>query len=160
MKAHYHALAITPLSPVHMGTNDDYEPTNYVIDGGALFEFDALAALHMLPSSERQCLDRILSGKPTQNLLQEVQAFFYKNRQAMIACSRRQVRVNPSIEAFYKERVGKVAQHEQGGKKVQNCLQIERTAWNPVSSTLSHYVLRARSYVVIINTLFYKGILR
>jgi len=133
MKAHYHALAITPLSPVHMGTNDDYEPTNYVIDGGALFEFDALAALHMLPSSERQCLDRILSGKPTQNLLQEVQAFFYKNRQAMIACSRRQVRVNPSIEAFYKERVGKVAQHEQGGKKVQNCLQIERTAWNPVS---------------------------
>ena len=26
--------------------------------------------------------------------------------------------------------------------------------------TLSHYVLRARSYVVIINTLFYKGILR
>ena len=29
-----------------------------------------------------------------------------------------------------------------------------------ISSTLSHYVLRARSYVVIINTLFYKGILR
>ena len=28
------------------------------------------------------------------------------------------------------------------------------------NSTLSHYVLRARSYVVIINTLFYKGILR
>ena len=29
-----------------------------------------------------------------------------------------------------------------------------------INSTLSHYVLRARSYVVIINTLFYKGILR
>ena len=29
-----------------------------------------------------------------------------------------------------------------------------------LNSTLSHYVLRARSYVVIINTLFYKGILR
>ena len=32
--------------------------------------------------------------------------------------------------------------------------------FNLFNSTLSHYVLRARSYVVIINTLFYKGILR
>ena len=32
--------------------------------------------------------------------------------------------------------------------------------FNSPNSTLSHYVLRARSYVVIINTLFYKGILR
>ena len=32
--------------------------------------------------------------------------------------------------------------------------------WRQLNSTLSHYVLRARSYVVIINTLFYKCILR
>ena len=37
---------------------------------------------------------------------------------------------------------------------------LPRSCLEAINSTLSHYVLRARSYVVIINTLFYKGILR
>ena len=47
-------LAITPLSPVHLGTGQDYEPTGYVIDDGALFEFDGIAALQALPAAERE----------------------------------------------------------------------------------------------------------
>jgi len=128
-----YSLAITPLSPVHMGTDADYEPTGYVIDNGTLFEFDGIAALDVLPDVERKELHRILSGKPTDKMLREVQAFFHANRERLIACSRRQVRVNKSVEAFYRKRIGKVAQHEHGGHKVQNKLAIERTAWNPVS---------------------------
>ncbi len=133
MNQKHHRLAITPLSPVHMGTDADYEPTGYVIDGGTLFEFDGLAALRALSETERGRLDRILSGKPTDRMLREVQGFFYSNRERLIACSRRQVRVSETIEAFYKDRVGQVVQHERGGGKVQNRLEIERTAWNPVS---------------------------
>ena len=133
MKQQHYRFAITPLSPVHMGTDDDYEPTGYVIDGGALFEFDAIAALQALPENERKRLDQILSGKPTDRMLREVQGFFYNNRERLIVHSRRQVRVNETIEKFYQSRVGRVAQHEHGGRKVQNRLEIERTAWNPVS---------------------------
>lgn len=133
MSDHHYRLAITPLSPVHMGTDADYEPTGYVIDDGALFEFDAIAALQALPETERKKLDRILAGKPDDAMLRQVQGFFHANRERLIGHSRRQVRVNKSIEAFYKDRVGKVAQHEHGGRKVQNKLEIERTAWNPVS---------------------------
>ena len=27
-----HTLHLTPLSPIHLGTGEDYEPTNYIID--------------------------------------------------------------------------------------------------------------------------------
>ena len=126
-------LAITPLSPVHLGTGQDYEPTGYVIDEGALFEFDGIAALQVLPEAERKRLSLILKGKPSQDMLRQVQAFFHANRERLVAASRNQVRVNPSVEAFYGERVGRVAQHETGGRRVQNRLEIERTAYNPPS---------------------------
>jgi CRISPR-associated protein Csm5 len=126
-------LAITPLSPVHMGAGQDYEPTGYVIDDGALFEFDGIAALKALPRAERDRLGRLLEGRPTPDMLREVQRFFYENRGRLIAVSRGQVRVNETVEAFYQERVGRVAQHEHGGGRVQNRLEIERTAYNPPS---------------------------
>ncbi|MBP8282765.1 MAG: CRISPR-associated protein Csm5 [Chromatiaceae bacterium] len=124
-------LAITPLSPVHLGTGQDYQPTGYVIDGGALHAFDSLTALEALPGNERVRLGRMLEGRPTADTLRQVQRFFYDNREALIAVAHHQVQVNPTVEAFYGERVGQVAQHEQGGQKVQNRLEIERTAYNP-----------------------------
>lgn len=132
MNQHGHwRLAITPLSPVHLGTGQDYEPTGYVIDGGALHAFDALSALTALPGNERERLGRMLEGQPTPDTLRQVQRFFYDNREALIAVAQHQVRVNPTVEAFYRERVGQVAQYETGGQKVQNRLEIERTAYNP-----------------------------
>jgi len=126
-------LAITPLSPVHLGSGQDYEPTGYVIDDGALYEFDAIAALGALPAAERDKLGKTLNGPPSQAMLREVQAFFHANRERLIPVARRCVQVNPSIEAFYQERVGRIVQREQGGRDVQNRLEIERTAYNLVN---------------------------
>ncbi len=132
MNQHGHwRLAITPLSPVHLGTGQDYEPTGYVIEEGALHAFDALTALEALPANERERLGQMLAGEPTEATLRQVQRFFYDNRQALIAAAGHQVQVNPSVEAFYREHVGQVVQHESGGQKVQNRLEIERTAYNP-----------------------------
>ena len=55
--------------------------------------------------------------------------------------------VEPEIKRIASERKTLEARAKEKRNKAAN-------------STLSHYVLRARSYVVIINTLFYKGILR
>ena len=35
-----HTLALTPLSPIHIGCGEDFEPTNYVIEDGLLYGFD------------------------------------------------------------------------------------------------------------------------
>ena len=37
-----HKVYLTPLSPIHIGCGEDFEPTNYVIDGSTLFNFDEL----------------------------------------------------------------------------------------------------------------------
>ncbi|MEO6322556.1 MAG: hypothetical protein ABIR56_17910, partial [Polaromonas sp.] len=38
-------LALTPLSPIHIGCGEDFEPTNYVIDEGVLYGFDPSRAV-------------------------------------------------------------------------------------------------------------------
>ena len=44
-----HRLHLTPLSPLHIGCGEDFEPTNYVIDDGLLYGFDpSRAALNDL----------------------------------------------------------------------------------------------------------------
>lgn len=126
----YYSLKYTPLSPVHVGTGRDYEPTGYVIEDGTLYAFDGLAALRTLSGVQRAELNRILSAKPDDRMLLGMQSFFFQNRERLIAASSKQVRVNPSLEAFYKDRVGQVSQQESGGRRVHNRLEIERTAWN------------------------------
>lgn len=124
-------LSITPLSPIHLGTGQDYEPTNYVIDDGALYSFDGVSALGALSATERERLGRMVGVRPTPDMLRQVQRFFYDNRDTLIAVSGHQVRVNATLEDFYGERVGRIVQHERGGGRVQNKLEIERTAYNP-----------------------------
>ena len=122
-------LWITPLSPVHMGTDEDYTPTGYVIEGNALYEFDQ-AALENLPISQRQSLDKILSGKATPDMLKKVQAFFHKNREWLIPAAVNVVYVSDELARLYEDRVGKAANIETGGKQVLNALEIERAAYN------------------------------
>lgn len=130
-KDQYFRLSFTPLAPLHLGTGSDYEPTNYVIDDGVLFEFDGLGVQATISENGRQELMRILAGRPNSEMLRAVQGFFYKHRERLIGVSRNQVRVPPAVEAFYQERIGQVAQQEQGGRQVLNKLEIQRTAWTP-----------------------------
>ncbi|GAB6067606.1 hypothetical protein JCM13664_09240 [Methylothermus subterraneus] len=128
-------LWITPLSPVHMGTDEDYVPTNYIIEDDALFEFDAEALLS-LPEADRRALDRILSGAPAPRMIEQVQAFFYQRRERLIPKAVNLVRVSPGIADLYQKRVGKAANLEAGGERVYNRLEIERAAYHPADRRL------------------------
>jgi len=125
-----HRLHITPLSPVHTGCNEVYEPSNYVIDGNALFVFRAEQLMHSLPDEAYKALDKIVSGKADENMLKQVQAFFHQYREQAIAESEHFFPVGDGVVDFYKKRVGKTAQYENRGKQVINKLEIERSAYN------------------------------
>ena len=58
-------LHITPLSPVHVGIGEDYEPTNYVMEDEALFAFDSDVANRVLTERQRKDLLDMVS-KPTR----------------------------------------------------------------------------------------------
>lgn len=130
---HEHHLRITTLSPVHIGCGEDYIPTNYVIDheANALYAFDSASAL---PDDAKDQLMALVEGNSQgRDILLEIQEFFYKKRDPLIAKCSHSLRVAPGVADLYQKRIGKIAQRENTGGKVANKLEIERTFYNPVS---------------------------
>lgn len=131
---HHYTLKFTPLSPLHIGADESYEPGNYVIDeeAGALYSFDSNAALAGLSEVERQQLLAIVNGKPDDSMLTNVQAFFHRHREKLLAFAQSPIPTATGIKSLYEKRIGKTAQHEGHGKRVINKLEIDRTFYNPI----------------------------
>lgn len=127
-----HHLHITPLSPVHIGCNETYEPTNYVIHDDTLYEFNADNAITALPSVAQEQLLKIVSGKPNEEMLKQVQAFFHQHREALVAQAEHCFPVGDGVAKLYAKRIGKAAQYESRGRQVLNKLEIERSSYNPM----------------------------
>ncbi len=128
-----HRLAITALSPVHIGTGQDLEPTGYVIDGKDLYLFSPEAALRALPGSAREELTKLLGAAPSVQLIKQVQGFFHRHSEALIAEAEHAIPVLPSIADEYRNRVGKTAQREESGREIINQLTIARTFLAPTT---------------------------
>ena len=124
-------LTISTLSPVHIGCGQDYDPTQYVIENDTLYEFEAGAALAVLSAQDRVQLLEIVNNPANDQMLRQVQTFFYQRRQALIPTASRRVPVGPQMAAFYQKRVGKTVQVEGDGSQLLNRLEIERTFFNP-----------------------------
>jgi hypothetical protein len=121
-----HKVYLTPLSPIHIGCGEDFEPTNYVIDGETLFNFEP----SQLALNERERID-LLNAVNRLDLL-AIQRFFLNQKDKAIASAYYFADVAEGLAQDYKNRVGKVAQHENDGNKVINNLSIERTAYLPI----------------------------
>ncbi|MGZ8094752.1 MAG: RAMP superfamily CRISPR-associated protein [Methylosarcina sp.] len=129
----HYTLKYTPLSPIHIGTGDSYEPTNYVIDDGTLYEFDTGGAVAAFTARDRDELIKIVNGKANEHMLKAVQKFFYDRRDALKPWARNAIPVLDGVARLYKDRVGQAANRENGGKQIINKLEIDRTAYNPVN---------------------------
>lgn len=126
------SLRLTPLTPIHIGCGIDFEPTNYVIDGGVLFGFEP--SLAHLADSDRKALVSAVSAK-SDEAIRSVQRFFYERRALFVGVSRLAVPVAPGVAQQYVDRIGQIAQRETGGRRVTNQLEIERTAHHPHTGT-------------------------
>lgn len=129
----HHTLKFSTLAPVHIGCDETYEPTNYVIDDDALYEFDPHTGGQSLPEKEKQSLLTIASGRPNSDMLKRVQSFFHLNRETFMVNALKFVPVSTGVAALYDKRIGKTAQREGDGKTVINKLGIERTSYLPSS---------------------------
>ncbi|MDI6750261.1 MAG: type III-A CRISPR-associated RAMP protein Csm5 [Rhodocyclaceae bacterium] len=125
-----HELVISTLSPVHIGCGEDYEPTNYVIEGESLYAFDPALLLARLESRQRDELMRALDDR---NPVLAAQRFFYRHRETAVAIASHSAPVVPAAARFYAARIGQVANREAGGAQVINKLEIARTAFDPTS---------------------------
>ena len=126
---HRHTLHLTPLSPLHLGTGEDYEPTNYIIADNALYAFDPAQA-ELDPAQRNKLLGVAKSGD-----IQRIQQYFADNPDPFRAAAHSISSVSSALASEYHKSLGKVAQREQRGNLVFNRLNIERTATNPHNHT-------------------------
>ena len=92
-----HTLHLTPLSPIHLGTGEDYEPTNYIIDADekALYAFEP--ALAELDTSQRgKLLNAAQSGD-----IQQIQKYFANNPAPFRAAAHSISSVSDAIASEY-----------------------------------------------------------
>ena len=125
-----HTLHLTPLSPIHLGTGEDYEPTNYIIDADekALYAFDPARA--ELDANQRGKLLNIAKSGD----IQQIQKYFADNPEPFRTAAHSISSVSDAIASEYQKSLGHVVQREQRGSHtdaVYNRLNIERTATNP-----------------------------
>lgn len=123
-----HQLTISTLSPVHMGSGEDYDPTSYVLDGLTLYGFEtANIASSVLTSEEKEQLCKLVESP---RALLRMQSFIYGLRDRIAAVSSHTASVSEAVADRYRSKVGQVAQNETGGRGIINALEISRTAFN------------------------------
>lgn len=116
-------LALTPLSPIHIGCGEDFEPTNYVIDGGVLYGFDPSRAL----LSEAQKAKLTDAGNRASLL--GIQRFFRENAQTFKTQADVLIPVSHGVAEKYERDVGRAVNIEANGNRVFNQLFIERCSY-------------------------------
>ncbi|NGZ07737.1 MAG: hypothetical protein G8237_15465 [Magnetococcales bacterium] len=115
---HRDRLIISTLSPIHVGSGMDYEPTHYVMDDGVMYTFDPVAAL----SGDRDGRDQLLAiVEQESGVVQKVQKFFYERRDLLIPDHQRRLPVGNGVQDFYVKRIGQTMPGNDG-----NRLFIER----------------------------------
>ncbi len=125
-------LLMTPLSPIHIGTSESYEPTHYVIDEDVLHEFDTGAVVTAMTAADRKRLLDIVSRKPNTKMIQAMQSFFFERRETLMAYGVNRIPVSHGVANLYWSRVGRIANPETNGNKDINRLGINRAAYNPI----------------------------
>lgn len=123
-------LALTPLTPIHIGCGQDFEPTNYVIDDKVLYHFEPARAT--LTKADRDVLIAAVNRRGDE-AIRDVQRFFFARKGLFAGIANGAVEVANGVADQYTRRIGQVAQREQGGRRVANLLVIERTAHHPHS---------------------------
>ncbi len=112
-------LKITALSPLHIGTGEIYEPTNFVIDDGYLYEFDEVLFLQSLSALEKKSFEQKLSD------YMQIISFYksQKNRAKQIAYHKAEV--SKKVQDVY----NKIKNLD--GTQSKNQLEIQKTYKNP-----------------------------
>jgi CRISPR-associated protein Csm5 len=124
---------LSTLTPIHIGSGEDYYPTNYVIDDGYLHYFGEMQMLQALSEPDLNQLARIAEEKHGQAALQQIQAFVHERRQTLKQYSAHVLPASDGVERLYQDRIGQTAQRETGGRNISNQLAIQRSSFNPHS---------------------------
>lgn len=125
-------LAISTLSPVHIGCGEVYEPSNFVIHDGLLHALDPSDLAAALSDSERKRLAALAEGREPIGAMQR---FFRDSAARLAELARHQVAIVPSLEQEYRDKAGRPTQRGRDGEATYNLFPIARTAFRPLDGS-------------------------
>ncbi len=118
---HHYKLKLTALSPIHIGTGEAYEPTNFVIDKNKLFAFDEVLFYQSLNQLDKQTFDKKIQSGDYMQIID----FYKKKCEEAKAISFFECNVSIQITNAYNKQINK------NGSKNKNQFVIEKTFNNP-----------------------------
>ncbi|WP_222703053.1 RAMP superfamily CRISPR-associated protein, partial [Campylobacter concisus] len=134
-KTKNYKIKLKPISPIHIGTGEAYEPMNYVIDRGAddkyyMYVFDEFEFFKKLDEKSKDEFMKIMDHSSNISLL-KLQSFI-KNRMALAKnLHYRKILVSKDFGKEYIEKAGKIVQIEKDAKENINKLVVEKTFISP-----------------------------
>ena len=127
-------VKLTALSAIHIGTGEVYEPTNYVIDNGYLYEFDEVLFLKHLPAPKRMEFVKYteMQTEHGYELFEKIHHFIVENKQYAKEVAFNKVKVSKMIESKYLKDIAKKVQVEKRKKSrypksIFNQFEIKKT---------------------------------
>lgn len=126
------ALAISTLSPVHIGCGEVYEPSGFVIHDGLLHVLEAADLAVALSDSERK---RLATLAEQREPIGAIQRFFRDSAERFSGLACHQVAVAEALAREYANKAGKPTQRGGDGAATYNLFPISRTAFRPFDNT-------------------------
>lgn len=138
MKKESYKLKLTAISPIHIGTGEDFEPTNYVIDKNEkgedrLYEFDEFEFFAALDENKKREFRFIVSDSPLNSRFR-LYKFVSDNKAVAKKIAFRNIQVLKDVASDYYEKIGRVVQREGGGRNVFNEFKIAKCYTAPNSN--------------------------
>lgn len=121
-------IKMTLITPVHIGTGENYEPTNFIIDSGYLYEFDEFSFYEKLPKNDKKEFNKLVERK--DNLaLSSINSFIEKRKEIVKNIFISKTKVTKGIEDDYENKIDKISQFEGKNTKkpIINQFQIQKT---------------------------------
>ncbi|MDR2789830.1 MAG: hypothetical protein LBB59_02495 [Campylobacteraceae bacterium] len=135
----YH-LKLTALSPIHIGTGQDYEPTNYVMDifrakthdestkkYKMLFEFDEIEFYKSLNEDEKKEFKRLANNDSPCARFQIYRFIHEKHKSLARKLAFKKVAVIDDVYEKYQEDIGKAVNNEGKENRIFDQFMIART---------------------------------
>jgi len=121
-------LKLTLLTPLHIGSGEVYEPTNFIIDEGFLYHFKDEDFFKALPPVKQNAFLQIIDSS-NEGSFALINKFVKENKEIAKKVSFLKIKVTQGIEKDYKNKVGKIVQFEGSSKltKVFNKFEIQKT---------------------------------
>ena len=135
-------LKLTAISPIHIGSGDFYEPTNFIIDEHLLYTFRDEDFFMALPPIKQEAFMRIVNENKSDSFVQ-IHSFIKNNKETAKDISLTTVKVTSGIQKDYDKVLGKVRQFEgRGGdnSRVFNQFQIQKIQRKQLKTKADNFV--------------------